>query len=182
MHPRTRSTTIVAVRRADSIALAGDGQVSLGETVVKHRANKIRRLDDGRVVVGFAGSAADSMALMERFESKLKEHQRSLMKAAIELAKSWRTDKLLRRLESVMVASDGVHLLLLSGSGDVIEPDDGVVGIGSGGAFAACAARALVKHTQMGAGEIAEEAIRIASGVCVYTNDNITVEEVACAS
>jgi len=182
VQPPTRSTTILAVKREDAVAMGGDGQVTLGETVVKHHAQKIRRLNDGRILVGFAGSAADSMALMERFEAKLKEFQGSLVKAAIELAKNWRTDRMLRRLESVLVAADGEHLLLVSGAGDVIEPDDGVVGVGSGGAYAACAARALVKYTRLGAREIVEEAIQIASSVCVYTNDNVTVEELPCAN
>jgi len=177
-----KSTTILAVKCRDLVAMGGDGQVTLGETIVKHHAQKIRRLSDGRVLVGFAGSAADSMALMERFEAKLKECQGSLVRASIELAKNWRMDKMLRRLESVIVAADREHLLLLSGAGDVIEPDEGIVGIGSGGAYAACAARALVKHTRMTAPEIAAEAIRIASDVCVYTNGNVVVEELSCAN
>lgn len=173
---RTRSTTILAVQHRGEVAVGGDGQVTLSDTVVKHRARKIRRLYKDRVLVGFAGSAADSLALVERFEAKLNEFQGNVPKAAIELAREWRTDRVLRRLESVLVVADREHLLLVTGTGDVISPDDGVVGIGSGGAYAAAAAKALVKHSQLSAEEIVREALDIAAGLCVYTNDQITVE------
>ncbi len=172
----SRSTTIVAVHHQGQVAMAGDGQVTLSNTVVKHQARKIRRLYKDRVLVGFAGSAADSLALVERFEAKLNEFQGNVPKAAIELARDWRTDRMLRRLESVLVVADREHLLLVTGAGDVISPDDGVVGIGSGGAYAAAAAKALVKHGQLTAEEIAREALTIAAQICVYTNEQITVE------
>ena len=173
---RTKGTTILAVRRAGRTAVGGDGQVSLGDTVVKHQAVKVRRLQEGKVVVGFSGAAADAFTLLERFEAKLKEFQGSVPRAATELAKEWRTDRALRRLEALMVVSDAENLLLVTGGGDVITPDDGVVGIGSGGAYAAAAAKALVKHSQLSAEEIVREALDIAAGLCVYTNDQITVE------
>ena len=176
MDTHTRGTTILAVRRDGRIAIGGDGQVSLGDTTLKHRARKIRRLADGGVLVGFAGSTADSMTLVERFEGKLKEFSGSLSRAAIELAKEWRTDRLLRRLEAFLLVADGDAVLLISGSGDVMEPDDGVIGIGSGGAYAAAAAKALVRHTNMTSEEIVREAIVIAAGICVYTNEEILVE------
>ena len=172
----TRSTTILAVRRDGNVAVGGDGQVTLNEAVVKAKANKIRRLFHDRIIVGFAGSAADAFALLERFESKLKEAQGHLIKGAYELARDWRTDRNLRRLEAMMVAADAEHLLLLSGSGDVIEPDDGVLGIGSGGQVAAAAARALLAHTALDAEQIVREALAIAAQTCIYTNDNIHVE------
>ena len=174
--PVARSTTILAVHHQGQVAMAGDGQVTLSDTVVKHRAQKIRRLYKDRVLVGFAGSAADSLALVERFEAKLNEFQGNVPKAAIELARDWRTDRMLRRLESVLVVADREHLLLVTGTGDVISPDDGVVGIGSGGAYAAAAAKALVSHSQLAAEEIAREALTIAAHICVYTNEQITVE------
>jgi len=172
----SRSTTIVAVQHQGQVAMAGDGQVTLSNTVVKHQARKIRRLYKDRVLVGFAGSAADSLALVERFEAKLNEFQGNVPKAAIELARDWRTDRILRRLESMLVVADQEHLLLVTGTGDVISPDDGVVGIGSGGPYAAAAAKALVKHGQLTAGEIVREALTIAAQLCVYTNEQITVE------
>jgi len=158
-------------------AIGGDGQVTLGDTVVKHEAVKIRRLHDEQVVVGFSGAAADAFTLLERFEAKLKAFQGSVPRAATELAKEWRTDRVLRRLEALMVVMDREHLLLVSGSGDVITPDDGIIGVGSGGAYAAAAARALVRHTDLSAREIVAEALKIAAGICVYTNDHIHIEE-----
>ncbi len=171
-----RSTTILAVRRDGAVALAGDGQVTIGSTIMKHDARKVRRLHEGKVLAGFAGAAADAFALLERFEAKLQEFQGNLLKAAIELSKEWRLDKALRHLESQLVVADRERTLLVSGSGDVIEPDDGILGIGSGGPYATAAARALLRHTQMGAEAIAREALSIASGICVYTNDRIHVE------
>lgn len=150
--------------------------MTLSDTVVKHQARKVRRLYQDRVLVGFAGSAADSLALVERFEARLSEFQGNVPKAAIELAREWRTDRMLRRLESVLVVADREHLLLVTGTGDVISPDDGVVGVGSGGAYAAAAAKALLRHSQLTAEEIVREALGIAAGLCVYTNDQITVE------
>jgi ATP-dependent HslUV protease subunit HslV len=158
--------------------VGGDGQVSLGEAVVKRKARKIRRLMDGKVVVGFAGGAADAFALLERFEAKLKDAQGDLRRGAHDLAREWRTDKVLRRLESLLIAADADCVLLVSGSGDVIEPDDGVVGIGSGGNYAVAAARALVNNTDLDAKTVVAEALHIASGICVYTNSEIYVEEV----
>jgi len=172
----TRSTTILAVRRGDRVAMAGDGQVTISETVVKQQARKLRRLYKDQVLVGFAGGAADSLALVERFEAKLDEFQGNVPKAAIELAREWRSDRVLRRLESMLVVADREHLLVVTGTGDVIAPDDGVVGIGSGGAYAAAAAKALVSHTELPAAQIAEVALKIAAQLCVYTNDQITVE------
>jgi len=171
------STTILSVRRGGRVAVGGDGQVTMNETVVKADAKKIRRLgDQGQVICGFAGSAADAFALMERFEGKLKDSSGNIRRAAVELAKAWRTDKVLRRLESLLVVVDAETSLIISGSGDVIEPADGLIGIGSGGAYARSAAAALVKHTKMAADEIVREALAIAADVCIYTNDRITVE------
>lgn len=169
-------TTILAVRHAGATALAGDGQVSLGDTIVKRGARKVRRLHGGEVLAGFAGSAADSLALLSRFESKLEEHRGSLERAAVELAREWRSDRLLRRLEAFLVVADRESSFLLSGSGDVIAPDDGLLAAGSGGPYALAAARALIAHAQLPAGELAREALRIAASVCVYTNDAIVVE------
>jgi len=174
-----RGTTIVAVSRDGRVAVAGDGQVTLGATVLKHTARKIRRLHEGRVVAGFAGATADAFTLFERFEGKLDEFRGNMRRAAVELAKEWRTDRVLRRLDALMVVTDGKDLMLLSGGGDVVEPDDGVIGVGSGGAFALAAARALLRHTALPAAEIAREALMIAAGICVYTNENATVEEIA---
>ncbi len=173
-----RGTTIVAVARGGRISVAGDGQVTMGNVVVKQTANKIRRLHDGRVVAGFAGSTADAFTLFEKFEAKLSEFRGNLRRAAVELAKDWRTDRVLRRLEALMVVTDGKDLMLLSGSGDVIEPDDGVLGIGSGGSYALAVARALLLHSGLSAGEISREAVRIASEICVYTNGNVVSEEI----
>ena len=173
-----RGTTIVAVARGGRVAVAGDGQVTMGNVVLKRTAKKIRRLHDGHVVAGFAGSTADAFTLFEKFEAKLSEFRGNLRRAAVELAKDWRTDRVLRRLEALMVVTDGKDLMLLSGTGDVIEPDDGVIGIGSGGSFALAAARALLLHSELAAGEIAREAVRIASEICVFTNGNVVSEEI----
>ncbi len=170
-------TTIIAVRHRDRTAVAGDGQVTLNASVVKHRARKVRRIFNESIVVGFAGATADALSLSERLQEKLERYNGNLTRAAAELARDWRTDKLLRRLEAVMVAVDAQHLYLISGNGDVIEPDDGVIGIGSGGTVAQAAAIALMRHTELDARRIAEEALRIAASLCVYTNDVITVEE-----
>jgi ATP-dependent HslUV protease, peptidase subunit HslV len=175
---RFRSTTIVAVRRAGRAAMAGDGQVTLGQTVMKGKARKVRRLGEGgRVVAGFAGASADAFTLLDRFEAKLKGHQHNLGRAAVELARDWRTDRYLRRLEAMLIVMDAQTSLLISGTGDVVEPDEGVIAIGSGGNFALAAARALLVHTQLSAADVARESLRIASEICVYTNDNIVVEE-----
>ncbi len=171
-----RSTTILSVRRGAEVALGGDGQVTLGETVVKSDARKVRRLADGKVIVGFAGATADALALLERFEVRLKEFPGNLARAAIELAKEWRTDRSLRRLESLLVVVDKDQSLLVGGSGDVIEPDDGILAIGSGGPYALAAARALLKHTDLSAEQIVREALDIASGISVYSNANLVVE------
>ena len=177
--PIIRSTTILSVRRGDSVAIGGDGQVSLGETTVKHDARKIRPLADGKVLCGFAGSAADAFALLERFEAKLEQHTNNIRRAAIELAKEWRTDRALRRLESLLIVVSKETTLMIGGSGDVIEPTDGVIGIGSGGMYAAAAARALIAHTNLAPEEIVEHSLRIAAGICVYSNQEIVVETIA---
>lgn len=171
-------TTILAVRHRGRTAVAGDGQVTLNASVVKHRARKVRRIYNDAIVVGFAGGTADALSLSERLQEKLERFNGNLTRAAAELARDWRTDKALRRLEAVMVAADGERMYLLSGNGDVIEPDDGVIGIGSGGTAAQAAAVALMRHTDLDARRIAEEALRIAAGICVYTNDVVTVEEI----
>jgi ATP-dependent HslUV protease subunit HslV len=172
------STTILSVRHAGRVAIGGDGQITMNNTVVKHQARKIRRLYNEKVVVGFAGSTADAFALLERFEVKLKDFQGNVPRAATELAKEWRTDRVLRRLESLLCVVDKDHSLLLSGSGDVIVPDDGIIGVGSGGPLAVAAARALVAHSSLNATAIVEAALHIAAGLCVFTNDQIYVEEV----
>ena len=169
-------TTILAVRRGGKVALAGDGQVTLGQTIVKAGARKIRRLHDDAVLVGFAGSTADALALFEKFEGKLKEFNGNLARAAVELAKDWRTDRVLRRLEAMLLAADTERILLISGTGDVLEPDDEVAAIGSGGSIALAAARALMAHTELDAEAIVRESMRVAAGICVYTNENIAVE------
>jgi ATP-dependent HslUV protease subunit HslV len=173
------ATTIVAVRRGDTVVVAGDGQVTLGQTVMKAKARKVRRMHDGRIIAGFAGSAADGFALFEKLEAKLKEHGGNLTRAAVELAKDWRTDRVLRRLEAMMIVADRERTFLLSGTGDVIEPDEGAIAIGSGGAFALSAARALLLHTDLGARQIAEASLSIAADICIYTNRNLTVEELS---
>jgi ATP-dependent HslUV protease subunit HslV len=171
------STTILAIRHRDHAVLAGDGQVTLGQTVVKQHARKIRRLYNDRILAGFAGSAADSFALFSRFESKLEQFRGNLERSAVELAKDWRTDRILRRLEAMLVVLDKTSIFLLSGNGDLIEPDDGIVAIGSGGPFALAAAKALAGNTELDARQIAEKAMAIAAGICIYTNANIVVEE-----
>ncbi|HHW92299.1 MAG TPA: ATP-dependent protease subunit HslV [Firmicutes bacterium] len=172
------ATTILAVQRNGKIAMAGDGQITFGDRIImKQSAKKIRRLYNGRVLAGFAGSVADAMSLFEKFEGKLEEFQGNLVRAAVEMAKEWRLDKVLRRLEAMLIVADQEHLLVLSGSGEVIEPDRGAVAIGSGGPYALAAARALLEHTRLEAPEIARTALKIASEICVYTNDRITLEE-----
>lgn len=171
------ATTVLAVRRDTKIVLASDGQVTLGNTIVKHHARKVRRLFHDRVLAGFAGSAADGFALFSRFESKLEEHRGNLERAAVELARDWRTDRLLRRLEAMMVVADARATYLLSGTGDLIEPDDGVIGIGSGGPFAMAAARALTRHSALDARGIVEAAMNIAADLCIYTNHHLVIEE-----
>ena len=172
-----RSTTILCVRHNSQVAMAGDGQVSFNTTVMKHHARKIRKVHRDQVLTGFAGAAADAFTLVDRFETKLEEYQGSLIRAAVELAKDWRADRVLRRLEALLAVADRQTSLILSGTGDIIEPDDGIVGIGSGGSYALAAARALQQHTQLSAREIAETAMRIAADICIYTNDHISVEE-----
>ena len=174
---KTRSTTILAVRRGNEAVMGGDGQVTFGDTVVKQGAKKIRRLYNEQVLAGFAGSAAVSFALFARFESKLEQYRGNLERSVVELAKDWRTDRVLRRLEAMLVVSDDTATFLLSGTGDLIEPDDGIVAIGSGGAFAMSAAKALAEHTTLDARTIAEEAMNIAADICIYTNSNVTIEE-----
>ena len=175
--PERRSTTILAVRHQGHVVLGGDGQVTLGQTVLKHNAVKVRRLHQDRVLAGFAGAGADAITLFERFEQKLQHVNGNLRRAAVELAKDWRTDRMLRRLEALMVVADKDALLIVSGTGDVIEPEDGIAAIGSGGNYAVAAARALVRHSTLGARQIVEEAMRIAAAICVYTNEQLTIEE-----
>ena len=171
-----KGTTICCVRHGSKIALAGDGQVSLGNTVMKHGARKIRRLYQYQVLAGFAGSTADAFTLFEKFEAKLQEFRGNLPRAAVALAKDWRTDRILRRLEALLIVADKDVSLVISGAGDVIEPDDGVAAIGSGGSFAQAAARAMIAHSDLDAEKIVEEALRIAADICIYTNDRISVE------
>jgi ATP-dependent HslUV protease subunit HslV len=170
------ATTVLAVRHQGQAVMASDGQVTLGDTVVKQRARKIRRLYNERILAGFAGSAADSFALFARFEAKLEQYRGNLERSAVELAKEWRTDRVLRRLEAMLVVMDTTSTYLLSGNGDLIEPDDGIVAIGSGGPFALAAAKALAEHTKLDARAIAEQAMHIASAICIYSNDNLTIE------
>ncbi len=172
-----KGTTILAVKRENKVVLAGDGQVTLGDGVIKHRARKVRRLYHDRVLVGFAGSTADALTLFERLEKKLEQYGGQLVRAAVELAKDWRTERTLRRLEAMLIACDKNHLLLLSGAGDVMEPDEPVLAIGSGGSMALAAAKALLKHTELSAREIAAEALKIAAEICIYTNDQLVIEE-----
>ncbi len=174
---RIRSTTVLLVRKDDHVALAGDGQVTLGETIMKSSARKVRRLYNDSILAGFAGATADAFSLLTRFESKLEQYHGNLERAAIELSKEWRTDKILRHLEALLVVADSKSSFLLSGNGDVIAPDDGVLAIGSGGSYALAAARALRQHTDLPAREIAVEALRIAGEICIYSNQNIVVEE-----
>jgi len=172
------ATTICCARRDNEVAIAGDGQVTLGDTVVKHSARKIRTIRDGAILAGFAGSTADAMNLFERFEAKLDEHTGSLTRAAVALAKDWRTDRYLRRLEAMMIVADAERTLLISGTGDVLEPDEGITAIGSGGNYARAAALGLLRHSTFSAREIVVEAMRIAGSICIYTNDEISVETI----
>jgi ATP-dependent HslUV protease subunit HslV len=176
-HTPIRSTTILCVRHGGRVAMAGDGQVSVGDQVMKHTARKVRRMSNNSVLGGFAGAAADAFALFAKFDAKLEEFSGNLSRAAVELAKDWRMDRALRRLEALLAVANLEVSLIISGTGDVIEPDDGIIGIGSGGGYAAAAARGLVKHSTLSAREIAQEAVTIAAGLCVYTNDRITIEE-----
>lgn len=171
------ATTILAIRHRDRAVLAGDGQVTLGDTIVKQSAKKVRRLYNDKILAGFAGSAADSFALFSRFESKLEQYRGNLERSAVELAKDWRTDRALRRLEAMLVVVDKSSMFLLSGTGDLIEPDEGVIGIGSGGAYALAAAKALVRHTDLDARAIAERAMSVAASICIYTNATLAIEE-----
>jgi ATP-dependent HslUV protease, peptidase subunit HslV len=173
------ATTILCVRKNGKVAIGGDGQVTLGNTVLKHNARKIRRMYNENVIAGFAGATADAFTLFEKFEGKLEAYRGNLTRAAVELAKDWRTDKMLRRLEALLVIADREHTFIISGTGDVIEPEDGIAAIGSGGAFAQAAARALYDNTELNAEEIIKKAMKIASGICIYTNDNLTIEELA---
>lgn len=175
-HPVFHATTVICVRRDGQVAMAGDGQVTVGNTVMKHGAAKVRRLYHDKILAGFAGSAADAFALFSRFEAKLEEYRGNMERAVVELAKDWRMDKYLRQLQAMLIVANNERAYLVSGTGDLISPDDGILAIGSGGAFALSAARALAQHTQMSAVEIAKEAMRIASEICIYTNDHITVE------
>jgi ATP-dependent HslUV protease subunit HslV len=172
-----KGTTILSVRRGKNVAIGGDGQVTLGETVLKDDAVKVRKIADGKVVVGFAGSTADAFALLERFEGMLSKYQGAVKRAAIELAKEWRMDRALRRLEAVLVVVDKENSLIISGTGDVVEPSEGVMGVGSGGQYAAAAAKALLRHTKLSAREIVEKALKIAGEICIYTNETVYVEE-----
>ena len=174
---QARSTPVLAVRRDGRTAIAADGQVTLGDTVVKQGARKLRRLAEGKVVAGFAGSTADAQALFARFEAKLQEYRGNLERASVELAKEWRTDRALRRLDALLIVADKDHVLLVSGNGDLIEPDDGILAIGSGGPYALAAARALLQHTKLPAAAVAEQSMRVAASICVYTNDRILLEE-----
>jgi ATP-dependent HslUV protease subunit HslV len=176
---KTHGTTIIMVRQPQGVAIAGDGQVTLGRTVIKHRARKLRRLYGGRVIAGFAGSTADAFALFSRFESKLEQFNGNLSRAAVELAKEWRTDRALRHLDALLIVADERNSFLISGTGDLIEADDGIIAVGSGGSYALSAARALSRHTPMGPRQIAEESLRIAGEICIFTNDQIQIEELA---
>lgn len=175
---RIRSTTVLAVRRDGRAVIAGDGQVTMGDTIMKSGARKVRRLYNDKVVAGFAGASADAFALFQRFESKLEQFHGQLSRAAVELAKDWRTDKMMRNLEALLVVSDSQNTLVISGNGDVIEPDDGIVAIGSGGPYALSAARALARHTDLSARRIAEEAMKVAGEICIYSNLNLVIEEI----
>lgn len=175
-----RSTTILTVRKDGMVAMGGDGQVSLGQTIMKGDARKVRRLLDGKVLAGFAGAAADAFALLERFEAKLRDYPSNMPRAATELAKEWRTDRALRRLEALIAVADASDTLLVSGTGDVIQPTDGILGIGSGGNYALAAARALAEHSPLSAAEIVRQGLNIAGDICVYSNHNIVVEELEC--
>jgi ATP-dependent HslUV protease, peptidase subunit HslV len=175
--PRIRATTILAVRRNGTVALGGDGQVTVGETVMKAKANKVRAIGEGKLLAGFAGSAADALTLFEKFEEKLQRYPGNVPRAAVELAKDWRSDRVLRRLEALLIVANAQHGFVISGNGELIEPDDGILAIGSGGAYALAAARALVANTELSAAEIVRQSLTIAGEICVYTNTNITVLE-----
>jgi len=177
-----RSTTVICVRKDGKVALAGDGQVTLGETVIKQTARKIRRLYNGQILAGFAGSTADAFSLFARFETKLEQYAGNLSRAAVELAKDWRTDKMLRQLEALLIVADAKQTLMLSGTGDVIDPDEGICAIGSGGSFALAAGRALMENTDLSAREIAEKSMKIAGDICIYTNQTFTIEELKATS
>src|SRR6266851_8298252 len=177
MSPRIRSTTILCVRRNDKVVMAGDGQVTMGSEVLKASAKKLRRLYNGQILAGFAGSTADAFSLFARFESKLEQHNGNLPRSVVELAKDWRTDKILRHLEALLLVADLANTYILSGNGDVIEPDEGVASIGSGGPFATAAATALLHHTKLSAKQVVQEAMSIAGKICIYTNDNVSYEE-----
>ena len=172
-----RGTTIIAVRKDGKVAVAGDGQVTTGSTIMKHSARKVRRLYKDSILAGFAGATADAFTLFERFEAKLEQHGGNITRSAVELAKDWRTDKALRRLEALMIVADASHSFIISGNGDVIEPDDGIAAIGSGGSFALAAAKSLIKHSNLSANEIAKESLLTAADICIYTNSNIVLEE-----
>ena len=177
--PRMRATTILAVRRNGKVAIGGDGQVTVGETVMKSHAQKVRLIHNGRIVAGFAGAAADAMTLFEKFEEKLERYPGNMPRAAVELAKDWRSDRVLRRLEALLIVADKDHGFIVSGTGELIEPDDGILAIGSGGSYALSAARALVDNTQLEASEIVKRAMKIAGDICIYTNTNISILETA---
>jgi ATP-dependent HslUV protease subunit HslV len=171
------ATTILCVKRDGKVAIGGDGQVTLGNTILKHNARKVRKMYSDRVIAGFAGATADAFTLFEKFEGKLEAYRGNMTRAAVELAKDWRTDKILRRLEALLIVADKEHIFIISGNGDVIEPGEGIAAIGSGGPYAQAAARALYENTALGAGEIIERAMKIAAGICIYTNENIDIEE-----
>ncbi|MCK5009824.1 MAG: ATP-dependent protease subunit HslV [Deltaproteobacteria bacterium] len=172
-----KGTTIIAVRHKGEVAIGGDGQVTFGNSILKQKANKTRKLYKDKVLAGFSGTTADAFTLFERFEAKLEQHHGNLLRSAVELAKDWRTDRMLRKLEALLIVVDKEHSLIVSGNGDVVEPDDGIIAIGSGGSFALAAARALVKHSDLDIKTIVEESMKIASEICIYTNDNIIIEE-----
>jgi ATP-dependent HslUV protease subunit HslV len=176
--PGFHGTTILCVRKDGKVAIAGDGQVTMGQTIIKHNAKKIRKMYNDNVVVGFSGATADALTLFEKFESKLEQHRGNITRAAVELAKDWRTDKILRRLEALLIVADKEHSFIISGTGDVLEPEDGIAAIGSGGAYAQAAARALFEHTNLDARKIAEEALKITSKICIYTNEQTIIEEI----
>jgi ATP-dependent HslUV protease subunit HslV len=170
-------TTILCVRKNDKVAIAGDGQVTMGNIVLKHNANKIRKMYNDKIIAGFSGATADALTLFEKFETKLETHRGNITRAAVELAKDWRTDKILRRLEALLIVADKEHSFIISGTGDVLEPEDGIAAIGSGGPYAQAAAKALIEHTNLEPGKIVEEAMKITSRICIYTNEQIVIEE-----
>ena len=178
MENNFKGTTILSVRKGKNVAIAGDGQVTLNATIMKHTAKKIRRLYKDKIIAGFAGSTADAFTLFEKFEGKLEKQSGNITRASVELAKEWRTDRILRRLEALLIVADTENTFIISGNGDVIEPDDGIAAIGSGGPYALAAARGLIKFTELGVGEIALESLKIASEICIYTNSNFTIEEI----